>query len=179
MKKRRMLFSIVLSVSAILAIHAGLQENDVVMSRVHRDFGSASSCGLCHGENNEIEPARCLKCHTHLGERIAAKRGYHADKDEGCDACHPEHQGPDAPLIDWDPSDMDHEETGYVLEGKHREVKDCRVCHSKSRTVPRKHAVSYLLKDNQCTACHRSPHWNITVKCTDCHHKRSWRVDDW
>ena len=179
MKKRRVLLSVVLLVSAIILINAGLQEEDIDMSRVHRAYASSSDCGLCHGEDDEIEPARCLKCHTHLGERIASQKGYHADKNEGCDSCHAEHQGPDVPLIDWDPSDIDHEETGYILEGKHKQVKDCHTCHTKSRYASQKMSRSYLLKDNQCAGCHKSPHQDIEIECRVCHDNNSWSVDVW
>lgn len=149
------------------------------LSIAHQDSPGLKNCSKCHNEDLEAEPARCLACHQEIAQRIAEGRGYHRDKGEDCAVCHAEHQGEDVPFVPLVPEDFDHEETGAVLKGAHLEVKDCRRCHRKDNTLPRKKTRSYLFTDTGCLICHTSPHSGREEKCLTCHNQKSWEVDIW
>lgn len=149
------------------------------LSAAHSDSPGIKSCGKCHNEDFEVPPAKCLSCHHEISIRISDDRGYHRDKGEDCIVCHSEHQGADEPIVYLDPEDFDHEETGAVLKGKHLEVKDCRQCHRKDNTLPRKKTRSYLYKGSGCLVCHTSPHPGHQEKCQTCHSQKNWEVDIW
>lgn len=149
------------------------------LSIAHQDSPGLNNCSKCHNEDLEVQPARCLSCHQEISMRISRKRGYHRDKGEDCAVCHSEHQGADEPLVILEPEDFDHEETGAVLEGKHQEIKDCRRCHRKDNTLPRKKSQSYIFKGTGCLNCHASPHPGRQEKCLACHSQNSWEVDIW
>ncbi len=147
------------------------------LSPVHVDSPGLLACMKCHNEDFEVVPAKCLSCHREIAERVAAGRGFHRDKGEDCAACHVDHQGEDAPLIDWAPSEFDHEETGAELVGRHAEIRDCRACHRPDNTIPRDKTRSYLFAQSGCLACHASPHPGRQEHCLACHTAGSWRVD--
>lgn len=149
------------------------------LSRFHSQLEGEQHCLKCHNQDYEILPEKCLACHQALKQRIEAERGYHQDKNEGCEACHPEHQGAEAILIDWEVEDFDHAEIGCSLSGAHKKVTECGVCHRPPNRLPRKIGKSYLMKSSHCTACHQSPHLEKYPVCLDCHTQASWRVDPW
>lgn len=149
------------------------------LCRVHSDLEGAKKCGSCHTEDETVDTEKCLNCHIDLKKRISAKKGYHQDKNEGCEMCHTEHQGVETSLIDWDISDFDHSETGYELVGSHKKIKDCKKCHKSPNQLPRKKSRSFLLKSSSCSACHVSPHPGKYPDCTFCHTSESWTVNTW
>jgi uncharacterized paraquat-inducible protein A len=149
------------------------------LSSFHTELEGEQNCSKCHNEDYETDPEKCLNCHLELKQRIEAEKGFHQDKNEGCEACHPEHQGEDAVLIDWDKEDFEHAEIGCSLSGVHQKIKNCRECHRPPNQIPRKKGTSYLMKSSHCTACHISPHLEKYPSCTDCHTQVSWRVDPW
>ena len=149
------------------------------LSAAHQDSPGIKSCNKCHNEDLEVPPGRCLSCHQEISTRISENRGYHRDKGEDCRICHTEHQGAEEPIVYLDPEDFDHEETGTILEGIHKDVKDCFRCHRKDNTLARKKTRSYLFKDFGCTVCHNSPHPGQQEKCQTCHNQKNWEVDIW
>lgn len=149
------------------------------MSTAHRVSPGLKNCAQCHNDDLEVVPQKCLACHPELALRIEASRGFHRDKTEDCNVCHTEHQGEETKLVDWDIKDFDHEETGYSLLGKHKEIMDCQKCHSAENSFPRKITVSYLLKDSRCLSCHGSRHPGQQDDCQVCHGQNNWRVKIW
>lgn len=149
------------------------------LSVAHNESPGITNCMACHTEELVPDPNRCLKCHTEIAQRISSSRGYHRDKAEDCAVCHAEHQGKDSRLIELDTGDFDHEETGYSLVGAHQKIDDCRLCHRKDNTIPRKTMQSYLLRDPGCLSCHQSPHPGHQEVCQSCHTQKNWRVDIW
>lgn len=149
------------------------------LSRYHAESPGLKNCEKCHDEELEVQPALCLACHKEIALRISEGRGYHRDKGEDCAVCHAEHQGEDVPLVPLDPEDFDHEETGAVLKGAHRTVKDCRLCHRKDNTITKQNFRSYLFKKSGCLSCHNSPHPGREERCLECHNQSDWRVDIW
>jgi hypothetical protein len=73
--------------------------------------------------------------------------------DTDCAACHT--------AEGWRPVAFNHDKTGFVLEGRHREV-TCKACHKTSTfadPIPR-----------ACSACHRDVHLGrLGQRCQDCH----------
>jgi hypothetical protein len=114
-----------------------------------------------------------------MASRISASRGFHRDKTEDCALCHTEHEGEDTKLVDWDVEDFDHEETGYSLLGKHKEITDCSLCHNKANSFPRKITFSYLMKGSDCLSCHKSRHPGQQDDCQACHSQNNWQVNIW
>jgi hypothetical protein len=149
------------------------------LSRFHTESPGLKNCDRCHNDDLEVQPAKCLTCHKEIASRISQGRGYHRDKGEDCVVCHSEHQGSDAQLILLDTEDFDHEETGTVLRGVHKQITDCRQCHRKNNTIPRQKSWSYLLTESGCQGCHASPHPGQQQRCQTCHSQTSWHVDIW
>jgi hypothetical protein len=171
--------------ACLMSLHLWAQETFDIsdapgdLSAAHTDFPGLKSCSKCHTEDLEVLPAKCLSCHQEISLRISQNRGYHRDKGDDCIVCHSEHQGADESIVFLDPEDFDHEQTGAILKGIHLEVKDCRRCHRKDNTLPRKKTHSYLYKDSGCLVCHTSPHPGHQENCLACHNQKSWEVDIW
>jgi hypothetical protein len=134
-------------------------------------------CAKCHQAPGEISPAKCLACHTEIGSRIAAGKGFHRDKADDCAVCHAEHQGRKANIVPLDPADFDHSETGADLQGAHVRPKTCDTCHTPASSYPRSVGRSYLLKVPGCRGCHAPPHPGRQEECLACHSQNSWIVD--
>ncbi|MFC2165317.1 hypothetical protein ACFLT2_10015 [Acidobacteriota bacterium] len=149
------------------------------LSLVHSESPGLKNCLKCHTDELEVPAKKCLACHTEIAQRITQSRGYHQDKNEDCAVCHSEHQGKEGKIVDLDPEDFDHEETGYAFKGAHTKVKNCRNCHRKENTFPRKKSLSYLMKDTGCLTCHQSPHPGNQDVCLSCHSQDNWYVDIW
>lgn len=140
------------------------------LSRAHAHLAGIGNCGQCHTKKKKADPMKCLACHRDLAERIKAGRGWHRNKIDGCIACHPEHQGEDFNLIEWDPKKFAHDQSGFPLKGRHRQISDCAACHSKANALPGKKGRSYLLKSAACASCHADPHrGQLGGQCSRCH----------
>ncbi|MFQ6613267.1 MAG: cytochrome c3 family protein, partial [Fidelibacterota bacterium] len=160
------------------------------LSRYHAGLEGNSQCVKCHDIGKKEVSDGCQKCHTPLLERIEAKKGYHADKAENCQACHSDHNGRDFELVYWpkDIKNFDHDETGYTLSGKHRDTK-CRDCHQQKNIVdtmvrswagdhPRFHVLdrTFLGLGTACLTCHEDTHKDeVSDKCAQCHNTLDWK----
>ncbi len=158
---------------------SGSAEAPGLLSKVHEELSGPGNCAKCHTTAGKIAPANCLECHQDIARRIETGKGFHQDKKEDCADCHTEHNGSDYNLIQWEPADFDHTETGYPHTGAHREIKTCDACHHSKNAPPRKFSRSFLLNDNRCSACHKDAHRGEQPVCTDCHTTNDWRVDIW
>lgn len=149
------------------------------LSTAHKDSPGLKNCSQCH--NNELEaiPQKCLTCHQEIASRISANRGFHRYKSEDCAACHTEHEGDETKLVYLDVEDFDHEETGHLLLGKHKSVAECRTCHKKENSFPRKTTFSYLMIDSRCLSCHEPQHPGQQDDCQVCHSRNNWLVEIW
>ncbi|MEZ4705101.1 MAG: cytochrome c3 family protein [Bdellovibrionota bacterium] len=70
--------------------------------------------------------------------------------------------------------DFDHADTGWLLTGKHEDVK-CESCHKKKRDSGH---TSYLGLDTQCKSCHTDIHKsakNDLKQCERCHSTSQWK----
>jgi hypothetical protein len=140
------------------------------LSKPHAYLAGVANCTKCHTVKKKADPQKCLACHRDLAARIKAGRGWHRDKVAGCITCHPEHQGADFKLIEWDLKKFSHRETGYPLTGLHKKIADCAACHNPATALPGKKGKTYLIKDAGCVACHRDPHrGQLGTQCARCH----------
>lgn len=156
------------------------------LSRAHRDLEGNANCLKCHAASREELDPRCLDCHAEIVALRAAKRGLHARITDTCAKCHPEHAGADFKLIDWPggaPERFDHGATGWLLKGKHAELK-CRECHKPAFQVSDVLRLSkrsdreagYLGLVPDCAACHRDVHRAaLGARCDACHVPTAWK----
>ena len=149
------------------------------LSPSHTESVGLINCLKCHNEDFEVPAQLCLACHQEIAIRISKGQGYHQDKVEECALCHTEHAGAETILVNLDPSDFDHEETGYSLTGIHGTIKDCHRCHRLENTIPRTISRSFLFTGTGCQICHPSPHPGKQDLCLSCHTPESWRVVNW
>lgn len=140
------------------------------LSHSHLHLSGVANCSQCHTAKKKADPLKCLACHRDLADRIKAGRGWHRNKVAGCITCHPEHQGEDFKLIDWDLKKFSHSETGFPLTGAHKKIAGCAACHATANSLPNKKGKTYMLKDAGCAACHPDPHrGQLGNQCTQCH----------
>ncbi len=179
--KRIFLLFLFLSILALPVFSQEFTVDDApdALSPSHSETPGLKNCLKCHTPDLEIDATKCLSCHQEIALRIEQQRGYHKEFTEGCSDCHTEHEGAETKLIDMDPEDFDHEETGAELKGIHAEIKDCRACHRADNTIPRKKSQSFLFTRSGYQACHAAPHPGRQDQCLACHTQRNWRVDTW
>jgi hypothetical protein len=141
----------------VSAAHAKLEEN----------------CSACHDKADRLrQTPLCLDCHKDIAKDIVAQRGHHgrmanADKTQ-CRACHTEHKGRDADIVNFTPEGFDHGVTDFPLQGAHAALA-CGNCHKKG--------VAYRKADTACIACHRAQdiHKNtLGEACANCHEVAAW-----
>jgi len=183
---------LLICVSTTVCLLAIAQKSPGRLSTVHSAFDEAGSCTTCHRQEDGGGGFQCLDCHDEIGDRVKAKKGLHASfldpttGSDDCVACHAEHKGLEAELIQWDGPihDFDHTQTGFTLEGRHEKV-SCRKCHS-AKNIPAENGNSLAARDlertflglsTDCQACHavRSPHGQRFAaephvnRCQECH----------
>ncbi len=162
------------SFSAIPAVHAATVEKLLMpgpVSRAH--IKQEEVCGNCHDRSGaRTQTSLCLDCHKPIATDLREHRGYHgrmANAGVGeCRACHTEHKGRGADIVQFGPASFDHHATDFVLEGAHATVA-CAGCH-KSGEPWRKAPVS-------CAGCHKAQdvhRGQFTQSCGDCHSDASW-----
>jgi len=131
------------------------------------------TCTNCHDRSNvRTQTALCLDCHKDIAADVGNRRGYHGRMPNAgsgeCRACHSEHKGREADIVQLSPAEFDHSLTDFALEGAHRTLA-CESCHTKGQAW-RKAAGS-------CNACHKNEdihHGQFTAPCGDCHSQISW-----
>ena len=151
------------------------QELDFLVSpgplhQAHSDLLGLRNCTKCHSSSAGLAPEKCLDCHKDLADRVRAQTGLHAQKQDSCFECHHEHQGENIPLVRWDPSNFNHDETGYPLTGRHGQVANCEQCHNSKNSPPRQKTKTYLLNGSRCVTCHDDVHrGQLGEDCGRCH----------
>lgn len=145
------------------------------------------ACDDCHrpelitdsGVRQRLAKHRGARTYLGLGTRCES---CHFDEHRGqlegrCDSCHD--------VSGWKPAKgFSHDETGYQLTGRHRQVK-CDACHPRvedtaAATFPRPVSSSFLkleqLPHQSCLDCHSDPHDNrFGARCESCHTTADWR----
>lgn len=178
------LLLIIYSLTFSTKLHAQLSPGDLHKS--HANLEGIENCTKCHESGQQLNPQKCLQCHTILKQRIDNNKGLHANSDyRQCENCHVEHQGRDYDLIYWqDGRDaFDHSKTGYTLKGKHSKLK-CEDCHKaanireielfkKNEKDPQR---TFLGLQQACLSCHHDEHRGQLEKdCLTCHNMDSWK----
>lgn len=143
------------------------------LSSPHADLDSLSTCTSCHELGGGPAPRLCMDCHEEIKEQVDQQRGYHKDKGDKCESCHPEHRGRDFELVKIEKSDFDHDQTGFPLRGAHERA-DCEECHTEPGT--------FIGLDSACVSCHEDPHNSRASRhailkdqdCAVCHGDDSW-----
>ena len=150
----------------------------------HAALEGVDNCLKCHSNGATINPASCLSCHKALGQRIAARAGFHANLGAECASCHPDHRGVGAALVRWPGGRdaFDHAKAGYKLESGHAKVK-CRDCHKvaflsgavASALTAEERPRTYLALGTTCVTCHEDIHKpTLGTDCQRCHDAKDW-----
>jgi hypothetical protein len=150
------------------------------LANAHASIDGDNNCGKCHQSGRQVVEALCLSCHKDLAARLAAGAGLHGRnyKGKACEQCHVEHIGRGAKLVRWpggSPDKLDHDLTGWTLEGDHRQV-TCRKCHTKTSSLGK---AQYLGEKPACASCHKDVHTGRFGKdCQRCHDLTEWKAFD-
>ena len=108
-----------------------------------------------------LDPA-CASCHR----RENPHREQFAGRD--CGVCHTE--------MEWeDPSDFDHTQTSFPLQGRHGSV-ECAGCHVPEQLSGGSESIRYTpVEASDCSACHESQHPSqLRGRCDGCHVPNGW-----
>jgi hypothetical protein len=153
------------------------------LSSAHQQLEGITNCAQCHESGKEISGAKCLSCHKEIKAQIEARHGFHyASAGSTCISCHKEHLGRSAMITRFDSNQFDHSKTGFLLKGKHGQVK-CEECHSAKyiksqdviKTLGEHPRQTFLGLDRQCVACHTDRHQgSVSTNCESCHTVNAW-----
>ena len=153
------------------------------LSSAHAQLEGVGNCTQCHALGRAVPNDNCLACHTELRTRIQANTGFHAAvRDKPCVECHKEHHGRKFALMHFDTRSFDHRSTGFVLEGKHRQL-ECEKCHTKANVKARdvllkmaEDTHTYLGLSRDCISCHTDAHrGQVSTQCQQCHSFDAWK----
>lgn len=151
------------------------------LAEPHAHLEGISNCTKCHELGEKVSDAKCLACHTELKARIDLKKGYHASSKvyrKSCTICHSDHLSKKYDIVHLDKNKFDHQDTGFLLEGKHKEKK-CEDCHkAENITDPliKKKKITFLGLNTACISCHEDRHQKtLSVICTDCHTNEAFK----
>lgn len=143
---------------------------------VHAEEPDAKECTSCHNYINPPPSTKCLKCHKEISNVINKNQGYHGTLQGQCRDCHVEHNGLHADIILLDSKSFNHDNTRYILDGKHR-VLECVECHNQPEKKTDRIKSKYIdLKFESCIDCHQNPHPNFKDDgdCLSCHTMDGW-----
>src|SRR5574341_128076 len=158
------------------------------LAMAHAKLEGITKCLACHEVGQQTSNVKCLNCHVAIAERLQRRRGVHAfimaKEEKLCASCHSEHNGEDFALIFWEngEANFDHQQAGYVLEGKHKALA-CRNCHQ-SKFIQEKvvndqsvRAINTFLGLSQkCVTCHADEHRaQLGTTCERCHDFFGWK----
>jgi hypothetical protein len=143
------------------------------LSAAHHSLDGPLQCANCHIFGGGKPQVKCLECHREIANRLTEKRGYHAAEvkpgsgSADCARCHSEHNGLNYRMLRWPVAKekFDHAKAGWVLQGKHAELK-CAQCHTAKYIDARDREVlkrkdlntTYAGLETSCTACQKDVH---------------------
>lgn len=174
-----MRYLLIVMFSAASTLFAQLSPGD--LTNAHAEFEGMSNCTKCHEIGEPVHNSKCLECHSEIKELVDAGRGYHAGAEvigKDCSECHSEHHGRNFEIIRFDQKKFDHNSTGYILEGKHKQI-ECEDCHN-GDNIPnpdlKKRAKTFLGLSGKCSNCHVDYHQKtLSDNCENCHGFNSFR----
>lgn len=155
------LFTVIVSVSAAFITSNGIfnpgglnaEAGNRPLGGVWNHAELSGDCGSCHTPfwGRERMADRCMDCHASVQKEVFSRSGLHREFEgiEKCNTCHPEHQGANAPLTEYDQLRSEHENLGFSLSGhRSNSVGDdfqCQDCHALSLTS---------FEADTCVTCH-------------------------
>ncbi len=174
----------------LLSWNAFAQFSPGDLTNAHASLEGMNQCTQCHDLGKKINKTKCLECHALLRSRIDQNKGFHGSasvRNKECIQCHTEHRGRQFDMIRWEggKTGFSHDQTGYVLEGKHKTAR-CESCHKpefiKDNAVRNRAAEglslsrTFLGLGQDCRHCHFNEHRNhMTKPCTECHDFEDWK----
>lgn len=152
------------------------------LTKAHANLEGLSNCTKCHVLGEKVTNEKCLDCHKEINSLIQKNIGYHASseaRNKNCSKCHSEHNGRDFQIIRFDENKFDHSTTGYVLKGKHSQIK-CNECHqSKFIKDPdlKIRRNTFIGLTTNCNNCHEDVHQKtLGNNCINCHNFDSFKT---
>jgi hypothetical protein len=96
---------------------------------------------------------------------VQAQSPHGKDFKISCDACHTS----DSWAVSTDSLSFNHDTTGFLLEGQHRQT-DCRLCHT---------SLEFSAIESKCVSCHLDIHQEtVGQECARCHNSESWLINN-
>ena len=141
------------------------------LTTAHQKF--EEHCSLCHDvRDRSRQTPLCLDCHKEIAADIRNHHGLHghtpAMATSQCSACHMDHLGRGADIVELDPARFDHDLTDFPLRGAHAALA-CAACHEpgkRYRDTPRDCGACHFHDDahggklgRDCGTCHGSDSW--------------------
>ncbi len=143
-----------------------------VLASDHEELSGITQCVACHDLGGGVSASKCMSCHEHVEQQVQTKTGFHTDKGQTCESCHPDHRGAGAALTVLIEQSFDHSKTGFDLLGSHAPL-DCAECHTADGT--------FVGLEQACATCHDDPHNHLQARaqigrCESCHTDVDWEV---
>lgn len=128
-------------------------------------------CARCHVRFNPAGQDRlCAECHKPVGQDLRNHTGMHGRlQPQACRACHTDHKGREARIVQLDTTRFDHRQTDWPLRMAHADVA-CAKCHIKGKP--------WAEAPQDCNSCHRKDDKHkgaLGTQCADCHTERNWK----
>lgn len=143
------------------------------LSEHHAEVNGISQCMACHSLGVGVDPGKCLECHEPVAAQIETGVGFHSDKAEACESCHPDHQGAKFEMVaQIEEQGFDHSITGFDLDGAHGRA-ECEECHDDG---------GWTGLQTTCDSCHDEPHGaenssrTLLMDCESCHGVVDWEA---
>jgi hypothetical protein len=141
------------------------------VSRAHEK--QEVDCTNCHDRSNvKTQTSLCLDCHKDIAADVRQHQRYHGRMTNAgvgeCRACHTEHKGREADIVQLSRAQFDHHLTDFALEDAHAAL-NCESCHKKGEAWRKAPA--------NCVGCHKKDdihRGQFTQSCGECHSSLSW-----
>lgn len=151
------------------------------LTTAHADLEGISNCTQCHELGEQVSNTKCLDCHTEIKSLINTGSGYHSSnkvKGKDCWNCHSEHHGRNFRIVNFNPDNFNHDESGFSLTGKHKTT-DCKECHKSEfimGTNLKKRKDTFLGLNQNCFSCHEDVHQKtLGDDCSSCHNTEAFK----
>lgn len=127
-------------------------------------------CDRCHAAfDRDAQPRLCGGCHEEVDADVRAGTGFHGRiAERACSACHTEHKGRDAVIVQLDRGRFDHARTDFGLAGAHAQAA-CEDCHAEGK--------EFRAAPAACNGCHAdvdAHHGSLGKDCAECHGAAAW-----
>jgi hypothetical protein len=154
-----------------------------------RESHLATPCNGCHSKSNSglsvgsirfrFDSSACIDCHSNPhGNGVGA-----ISSTSQCEQCHN--------VSNWNSISFDHQQTGFPLKGRHREIR-CKACHQTKISVngnpPSAVPITFSPLSTQCERCHADAHGGqfkiihpengeSYIGCERCHTPTDWLAE--